>query len=190
MHGVRTWALLAAAVFALAGCSQPASAPEAKPGGKDDAGNAVDEKPPVPSSVPDYTLTKDEEGMVAGFKARSVAASTNATTKEDLEAITRDLWANTDAEAIQVVFYPNEPMADSSGTGMGFADREAAHAIISAMYADPSVADVDGLVEEAMRNDGIYVISVEDEVDAAMHSVCADWDTTTMGTPPPECADY
>lgn len=65
-------------------------------------------------------------------------------------------------------------------------------AVLSSQYTDPSEANVDEQVEEAMANDGISVLSIQDEVDAATEEMCAEWEVTTMGTPPPEwdCPGY
>ena len=37
-----------------------------------------------------------------------------------------------------------------------------------------------------MENEGFWVLSLEDEVESMTQEVCAEWDTTTMGSPPPE----
>jgi hypothetical protein len=192
------------AVLVLAGCAanqdSSANAPnQAEKADMEAATGAPETQEPVktpapenvevPADVPAYTLTKDQATAdpALGLRLRDVAASTDATAAEDLEAATRELWSETEgADALVVAFYPNEPMAEISGTGMAFADEEAARAVLSAQYADPSEADIDGQVREAMANDGITVLSIEDEVDAATEEMCAEWDTTTMGTPPPE----
>ncbi len=184
----------------LAGCAgQAADAPTQ--GEKEDVEQAVEQTPDgekiqkevsVPSFVPAYTLTKDEAGMVQGFEIRSVAASTDVTSKEDLEAITRELWAKTDADSLQVLFYPNEPGANSTGTSMAYLSEAAARTIITSMYAASANADIEGQVEEAMNNDGISVIATEEMIDEIIAEECANWDTTTLGTPPPEweCPGY
>jgi len=87
---------------------------------------------------------------------------------------------------LQVVFYPNEPGADTTGTSMAFLSEAAARTIISSMYTASANADIEGQVEEAMSNDGIHVIPVEAMIDEMIEEECANWDTTTLGTPPPE----
>ncbi len=149
----------------------------------------------VPADVPEYTLTKDETTAdpAPGLRMRGVSASTKTTSAEGMEAITRELWFGTeDAEALVAAFYPDKPMAELSGTGYAFRNREAARAVLSSQYADPSEANIDEQVEEAMANDGISVLSIQDEVDAATEEMCAEWEVTTMGTPPPEwdCPGY
>ena len=44
--------------------------------------------------MPAYALTKDEQGTVEGVRTRAVSASMDATAADDLEAITRELWAD------------------------------------------------------------------------------------------------
>jgi hypothetical protein len=115
--------------------------------------------------VPEYTLTKDEATAdpALGLRMRGVSASTKATSAEGMEAITRELWSETEgAEALVAAFHPDKPMAELSGTGYAFRNREAARAVLSSQYTDPSEANRGGQVEEAMANDGISVLSIQD----------------------------
>jgi hypothetical protein len=146
-----------------------------------------------PADVPAYDVTKDEEGAQMGLRVRNVSASTDATSEEDLEAITRELWTDgPEVDAMIVTFYPNEPTADPAGTGEAYRSEEAARTMISAMYADPSEADVEKQVRETLENGGIRVVSLEEEAESMTQEMCAEWDVTTMGTPPPEwnCPGY
>jgi hypothetical protein len=198
--GVRLFLILTALIAMLAGCSASSNAPQQSE--KEDVERGVEQTPDgekiqkevsVPAKVPTYTLTRDEAGMVQGFDVRNIAASTEAASEEDLEAITRELWAESvDVDSLQVLFYPNEPGADITGTGMAFLSEAAARTVISSMYAASANADIEGQVEEAMSNDGIYVIPVEAMIDEIIEEECASWDTTTLGTPPPEwdCPGY
>ena len=150
-------------------------------------GEKIQKEVSVPADVPAYTLTKDEEGMVQGFVVRSVAVSTDVTSEEDLEAITRELWAETmNVDSLQVLFYPNEPGADTTGTSMAYLSEAVARTVISSMYAASANADIEGQVEEAMSNDGIAVIATKEMIDEMIEEECANWDTITLGTPPPE----
>jgi hypothetical protein len=197
---MRPFLILLVSIAMLAGCSEALNAPQR--GEKENIEKGVEQTPDgekiqkevsVPTDVPTYTLTKDEAGMVQGFGVRSIAASTDVTSEEDLEAITRELWAeSTNVDSLQVLFYPNEPGADTTGTGMAFLSEAAARTVISSMYAASANADIEGQVEEAMSNDGIYVIPVEAMIDEIIEEECANWDTTTLGTPPPEwdCPGY
>ena len=131
--------------------------------------------------------------MVQGLAVRSGAASADVTSEQDLEAITRELWAeSTNVDSSQVLFSPNEPGADTTGTGTAYLSEAAARNVISSMYAASANADVEGQVEEAMGNDGIHVIPVEAMIDEIIEEECAKWDTTALGTPPPErnCPGY
>ena len=191
--------LVLVALMTFYGCGQSSPAPEqgekeAVGGNKPERTKApADEEASVPANVPAYTLTKDEEGALRGLRLREVAASTDATSAEELEAITRELWAKgAEVDAMVVTFYPNEPMADPSGTGQAFLSEEAARVFISAQYADPSEADVEGQVQRAMSNGGFLIASFEEELDEMNQQVCEEWDVTTMGTPPPDmnCPGY
>jgi hypothetical protein len=53
-------------------------------------------------------------------------------------------------------------MAELSGTGYAFRNRQAARAVLSSQYTDPSEANIDEQVEEVMANDGISVLSIQD----------------------------
>jgi hypothetical protein len=82
--------------------------------------------------------------------------------------------------------------ASESGYGQAFGSEGSARAFLSAQYAASASANVENGVQKAMANDGIFVVSfVEAEEDMTRQS-CAEWDTTTMGTPPPEwdCPGY
>ncbi len=116
-----------------------------------------------PTDVPNYDMTLDETGSVVGLRVRNISASTDATSQEDLETITRDVWADSPGrDALVITFYPNAPTAEPSGTGEAFLNEDAARTFISAQYTDPSEADVEGQVQEAMDNDGIIVTSFEE----------------------------
>lgn len=161
-------ATLLLAIFIFAGCSQPAATPEQ--GEKEDVERGVDQTPDGEKfqkevSVPEYTLTKDETTAdpALGLRMRGVSASTKITSAEGMEAITREIWSDTDdAEALVAAFYPDKPMAELSGTAYAFRDRDAARAVLSSQYTDPSEANVDEQVEEAMANDGISVLPIQD----------------------------
>lgn len=190
----RVLVLVVMACVTLAGCGGAGSGASSQVE-KQEKGAGVEEpekKPAketvsVPVDVPEYSLTKDEQGMVAGAWTRAVAASTDATSEKDLEAITRELWVKgPEADALQVLFYPNA-QGDTTGTGMAFANEEAARSTFQAMSAegaDPETIEAD--VQKAMQNDGVYVIPTEQIIDEAIAEQCAQWDTTTLGSPPPE----
>ena len=195
---MRLFLVLLTMAAMVAGCSGGSDANAPEHAGKEGAGKAAGAAEggvAVPADVPEYALTKDEATAdpALGLRIRGVSASTDATSAEGMEAITRELWSETeDADTLVATFYPDKPMAELSGTGYAFRNREAARAVLSSRYTDPSEANVDEQVEEAMANDGISVLSIQDEVDAATEEMCAEWEATTMGTPPPEwdCPGY
>lgn len=147
-------AALALGLFFVVGCSAPDEA------GEVDVGREADD-----ASVPAYTLTKDEttSDPALGLRIRGVSVSTNATSKEELEAVTRELWSTTrNADALIAAYYPDESEVVLSGTGYAFEDREAARAVLSSQYADPPESGVDEQVEKAMANGGISVLPIRD----------------------------
>ena len=84
-----------------------------------------------------------------------------------------------------VTFFFDEPQANSSGRGFAFNSKEAARSILSRFLAQQKHilqdADLNEEVSKAMQKDGIYVISIEDEVE---QQACEDWDSKTLGHPP------
>ena len=165
--GVRLFLVLLTIAAIVAGCSGGSDADAPEQGGKEDVEKAA-EAPEggiaVPADVPEYALTKDEATAdpALGLRMRGVSVSTKATSAKGMEAITRELWSETeDADALVAAFYPDKPMAELSGTGYAFRNREAARAVLSSQYTDPSEANIDEQVEEAMANDGISVLSIQ-----------------------------
>ena len=181
-----------AVLMVLYGCGQSSTAPEQGDEGGSQKETAEKEIS-VPANVPNYDVTKEERCPVGNQDAKCITGFSGATSSEDIEAITRELWSKNQGEnALIVILYPpRAPGADMSGAGYAFSDRRAAKAIISSQYtpSGQKIADIERQVDEAMENDGIYVISIEDEVDQATQSACADWDArdvSVLGTPPPE----
>jgi hypothetical protein len=153
----------------------------------------------MPVNVPDYDVASTRSCPVGNQDAKCINLYTEATSAKDYEAITRKLWSkNEDENALVLTFYPpRKPGADLEGVGYAFSDRRAARALIASQYtpSGQKIADIKGQVNEAMANDGIYVISIKDEVDRMTRSACADWDAkdvSVLGTPPPEwnCPGY
>src|SRR5215208_6287030 len=94
-----------AVLMVLYGCGQPSHAPEQGDEGgsqKETAEKGIS----VPANVPNYDVTKDEKGKLAGIETRVVAASTDARSGRELEAITRKMWADTEGvRALWITFY-------------------------------------------------------------------------------------
>jgi hypothetical protein len=150
-------------------------------------------RPEIPADVPAYQVTEDEQGTIQGLRVRNMSAATDVTAEEDLEAITRDLWAkSTGADVLLLYTFPDEPGATESGYGQAFESEEAGRTFLTAQYAASASANVEDELEEAMSNDGIFIVSFEEEISEFNQQMCDEWDVTTMGTPPPEmdCPGY
>ena len=173
VRGVRLFLVLMTIATMFAGCSREPGTRSSDQGEKEDvekATEAPEGENAIPADVPEYTLTKDETAAdpALGLRIRGVSASTDAASADGMEAITREIWSETDeADALVATFYQDKPMANLSGTGYAFLDEKAARAVLSSQYTDPSEANVDGHVEEVMANDGVSVLSIQDEVNAA-----------------------
>ena len=112
--------------------------------------------------VPAYDVTMEKDCADTGVVGKCYTVATDATSKEDLEVVTADLWLeNPEYLAVLVTFYPDEPTADASGAGFAFKNEQAARVVLKQVTAEG--ATVEDEVREAMANGGIYVISVSDE---------------------------
>ena len=107
--------------------------------------------------VPAYDITMERECADVGVAGKCYNVSTDATSGEDLEAVTADLWLeNPEYVAVLVTLYPNEPTADASGMGLAFENEQVARAVLAQVMAQG--ATVEDEVREAMTNGGIYVL--------------------------------
>jgi hypothetical protein len=108
-------------------------------------------------------------------------------------ALTRHLRKQAGGDdSLVVTFFFDEPRANSSGRGFAFESKEAARDILSRVRPQERFlqdADLNEEVGRAMRNDGIYVLSIEDEVE---QEACNDWDSKALGPPPKQwdCAGH
>ncbi len=138
--GVRLFLVLLTMAAMVAGCSGGSDANAPEHAGKEGAGKAAraaEDGVAAPADVPEYVLTKDEATAdpALGLRMRGVSASTKTTSAEGMEAITRELWSETeDAEALVAAFYPDKPMAELSGTGYAFRNREAARHVVPTVH--------------------------------------------------------
>lgn len=156
--------LTLAAVFVFVGCTQ-ASSPLEKQEKQQGIEEAEQETSPGEQSqnIPAYDITLEQDCSDTGVVAKCYSISTDATSTEDLEVVTADLWLNSpEYLAILVTFYPNKQTSDISGTGFAFKNDEAARVVLK--QASARGASVEDEVREAMANGGIYVISIADEV--------------------------
>jgi hypothetical protein len=183
---VRGLGLVLVLTVLVAGCSQPGTSGSAGGGGTEKQVRGVS----VPANVPSYDVSKEERCPLGNEDVKCVTTFSEAKSAQGIEAITRDLWSkNQDENALIVTVYPvGAPGADMSGTGYAFSDRSVADTVLSSQYTASANADVEGQVDEAMANDGIYVISIRDEVRGLMQSVCA---SASAGSSfMPECTNY
>ena len=88
--------------------------------------------------------------------------STDATSREELEVLTADLWLDSPGYlTVLVTFYPNKATADASAWGFAFENEQAARVVLAQFLAQGT--SVEDEVGEAMANDGIYVVTPADE---------------------------
>jgi len=116
------------------------------------------EQPQAQTDVPAYDVTNEQEADQYGQGVKAYSVTTEAASEADLRSITEALRAESpDADAVVVSFYPPRQTADVGGAGYAFASAEAARAVLGPGYPESTV-------EEIMRDDGLFVVSVEDTV--------------------------
>jgi hypothetical protein len=170
------------------GCSQANSPVE----NQESAQKGTD-KPQSYAELPKYHVTKNKTCQIASQSTRCYRVSTDATSGEDFTAIMRHFRKQSgDVDAVVVTFFFDEPQANSSGRGFAFNSKEAARNILSRFLPQERFlqdADLNEEVNKAMQNHGIYVISIEDEVE---QKACEDWDPKSLGRPPKQwdCPGY
>jgi hypothetical protein len=158
---VRFVTVLAAVKF-LVCCSQVAPSVEKQ---QQREGPERIEKVPLKGSstdLPAYDITSEQDCAETGIVGKCYCVSTDATSREELEVITADLWLDSLGYlAVLVTFYPNKPTADVSAWGFAFENEQAARVVLAqSLVQETSVEDE---VREAMANGGIYVVAQADE---------------------------
>ena len=150
-------------VLLLVGCGQASSVEkQQKREGLERVEKEVPQNEQSPY-VPAYAITMEQECTDTGIVGKCYSISTEATSGEDLEVITSDIWLkNPEYLAILVTFYPNKPTAEVSGMGFAFKNEQVARVVLAQGLTQG--ATVEDEVGEAMANGGIYVVSVADEV--------------------------
>ena len=152
-----------AAMLLLVGCNQ--SAPSVEKKQTREGPERIEKSPPREPSpdLPAYDITAEHDCADAGVVGKCYRVSTDATSREELELVTADLWLDSpEYSAVLVTFYPNKRTAHVSAVGFAFENEQAARVILAQMLAQgPSVEDD---VREAMANGGMYVISAADEM--------------------------
>ena len=169
------------------GCSQANSPVE----NQESAQKGTD-KPQSPAELPKYHVTKKKTCQIASQSMRCYSVSTDATSEEDLTAFTQHFRNQSRAvDNVVVTFFFNKPQAKSSSRGFAFKIFFEARNILSRSLPQERFQDayLSEQVSKAMQNDGIYVISIEDEVE---QQACEDWDSKTLGHPPKQwdCPGY
>jgi hypothetical protein len=145
----------------LLGCSQGAPSVEKQ---NREAPERIEKAPLKGSStdLPAYDITLEQDCAETGIVGKCYRVSTGATSREELEVLTADLWLDSRGYlAVLVTFYPNKPTADASAAGFAFANEQAARVVLAQFLAQGT--SVEDEVDEAMANGGIYVVAPADE---------------------------
>ena len=151
-----------AAVILVVGCSQPAPSVEKQQ--KREGPEQIEKAPPRDPSpdLPAYDVTFEQDCAETGVVGKCYDVSTDATSREELEVVTADLWLDSPGYlAVLVTFYPNKPTADVSAAGFAFENEQAARVVLAQFVAQGT--SVEDEVREAMANGGIYVVAPADE---------------------------
>jgi hypothetical protein len=157
---VRIVTVLALAIL-LVGCSQ--AAPSVEKQQKSVGSERIEKTPPRDPSpdLPAYDITLQQDCAETGIVGKCYGVFTDATSREELEVVTADLWLDSPGYlAVEVAFYPNKPTADVSAAGFAFENEQAARVVLAQFLAQgPSVEDE---VREAMGNGGAYTSSADE----------------------------
>jgi len=151
-----------AAVMLLVGCGQ--APPSVEMQQNREAPQRIEKAPPSGPSpdLPAYDVTFERDCAETGVVGKCYGASTGATSREELEVLTADLWLGSPGYlAILVTFYPNKPTADISSRGFAFENEQAARVVLAQILAQGT--SVEDEVREAMANGGIYVVVPADD---------------------------
>jgi len=157
---VRFLAVLAVVVL-LVGCNQ--TGPSAQQQQKEEGPERIEKAPPRESSPdpPAYDITAEHDCADAGVVGKCFRVSTDATSREELELVTADLWLGSPGYlAVIVTFYPSRPTADVSAVGFAFENEQAARVVLAQFLAQGT--SVEDEVGEAMANGGVYVVAPAD----------------------------
>jgi len=150
-----------AVMILLVGCSQ--AAPSVEKQNREDPERIENAPPRGPSpDLPAYDITLEQDCAESGVVGKCYSVSTDATSREELEVLTADLWLDSPGYlAVLVTFYPNKPPADLSAAGFAFENEQAARVVLAQFLAQGT--SVEDEVRVAMANGGIYVVAPADE---------------------------
>jgi hypothetical protein len=147
--------------------------------------NSPAEHQESPAKLAKYHVTKKETCRIASQTATCYRVSTDATSGEAFTAFTRHFRKQSGGDDnVVVTFFSDESRANSTGRGFAFKSKQAARDILSRVLPQEILlrdADLNEEVSKAMQNDGIYVFSLEDEIE---QRACKDWDSKILGHPP------
>ena len=151
-----------AAMLLLVGCNQ--SAPSVEKKQTREGPERIEESPPREPSpdLPAYDITAEHDCADAGVVGKYYRVSTDATSREELELVTADLWLGSPGYlAVIVTFYPSRPTAGVvSAAGFAFENEQAARVVLAQFLAQGT--SVEDEVGEAMVNGGVYVVAPAD----------------------------
>src|SRR5215204_6362294 len=149
-----------AVMILLVGCSQ--AAPSVEKQNREDPERIENAPPRGPSpDLPAYDITLEQDCAESGVVGKCYSVSTDATSREELEVLTADLWLDSPGYlAVLVTFYPNKPPADLSAAGFAFENEQAARVVLAQFLAQGT--SVEDEVRVAMANGGIYVVAPVD----------------------------
>ena len=151
-----------AAMLLLVGCNQ--SAPSVEKKQTREGPERIEKAPPREPSpdLPAYDITLQQDCADAGVVGKCFRVSTNATSREELELVTADLWLDSPGYmAVIVTFYPSKPTAGVvSAAGFAFENEQAARVVLAQFLAQGT--SVEDEVGEAMANGGVYVVAPAD----------------------------
>jgi hypothetical protein len=164
---VRSLVVLAVVIL-LVGCNQ--NAPSVQKQQKRESPERVEKAPPREPSpdLPAYNITLRQDCADAGVVGKCFRVATDATSREELELVTNDLWLDSPEHlAVMVTFYPSKPTADISAAGFAFENEQAARVVLAQFLAQG--ASVEDEVGEAMANGGVYVVAPSGEARELTH---------------------
>ena len=150
-----------AVVILLVGCSQ-ATPPVHKQQNREGPERSEKALPREPSpDLPAYDITLQQDCADTGVVGKCFRVSTDATSREELELVTADLWLDSPGYlTVLVTFYPNKPTADVSAAGFAFENEQAARVVLAQFLAQGT--SVEDEVGEAMANGGVHVVAAAD----------------------------
>ena len=122
--------------------------------------------------LPAYDITTEHDCADAGVVGKCFKVSTDATSREELELVTADLWLDSPGYMVVIVtFYPSKPTADVSAAGFAFENEQAARVVLAQFLAQGT--SVEDEVGEAMANGGVYVVAPAEEARELTQGRCS-----------------